>query len=171
MLSREEALKILEEENTPANVIEHSEAVTRKAMEIAKKIKAAGHEVDLQLVETGALLHDIGRAQSHGLDHGYIGSLILKGRGLVEHSKIAARHIGAGLSKREAKRGGLPPKQYIPKTLEEKIIANADNLIDGTRPIPISITLQKMRNHDDPNDSIERVSELYHEIEALASSL
>ena len=170
-MTPEEALQILEEENTPDNVIEHCQAVARKAVQIAERIRAAGHEVDINLVETGALLHDIGRSQSHGLDHGYIGSLILKSRGLDEHSKIAARHVGAGLSREEAKRGGLPPKAFIPKTLEEKIVANADNLMEGIHSVPIGVTLQKMRDYGNPAESITRVSDLYREIEALASSI
>ncbi len=169
MLTREQALQILEEENTPEGVVEHAKAVARKAVNIAEKIQAAGHEVDVQLVETGALLHDIGRSQTHGFDHGYFGSLILKDRGLEQQSKIAARHIGAGVTKQEAKRNGLPSKDFIPKTLEEKIVANADNLIDGTHSCPIQDTVQKMKKHGDPEDAIERVLELYQEIEALAS--
>jgi len=170
MLTREEALKILEEENTPPNVIEHCEAVARKAVKIAERIKAQGHEVNVQLVETGALLHDVGRAQSHGLDHGYMGGVILRGRGLKDYAHIAERHIAAGLSKQEAKRAGLPPKEYLPQTLEEKIIANADNLIAGTHPVPLKATIQKLRDERVPEESISRVSELYAEIEALASS-
>ncbi|MCK4327663.1 MAG: HD domain-containing protein [Candidatus Diapherotrites archaeon] len=171
MLTREEALKILEEENTPPHVVEHCEAVARKAVKIAERIKAAGHEVNIQLVETGALLHDVGRAQSHGLDHGFVGGVMLRGRGLKEHAHIAERHIAAGLDKQEAKRAGLPPKEYIPQTLEEKIIADADNLIDGTHPVPIKVTIQKLRDERVPEGSIARVSELYAEVEALASSL
>ncbi|MFC2174475.1 HD domain-containing protein [archaeon] len=171
MLTREEALKLLEEENTPPNVIEHCEAVARKAVKTAERIKAAGHDVDIQLVETGALLHDIGRAQAHGLDHGFFGGIILRDRGLKQQAHIAERHIAAGLSKQEAKRAGLPPKEYIPQTLEEKIVANADNLIAGTHPVPIKITVQKLRDERVPEESISRVSELYAEIEALASSI
>jgi len=170
MLTREEALQILEEEGVPEQVVEHCKAVARRAVSDAKRIQAAGHKVDLQLVETGALLHDLGRAQTHGLDHGYMGGVILRGRGLKEYAHIAERHIAAGLSKQEAKRGGLPPKEYLPQSLEEKIIANADNLIDGTHSVPLKSTLQKLREERVPEESIGRVSELYSEIEALASS-
>lgn len=167
MLSRKDALQILEEENTPIHVIQHCEAVARKAVAIAKKIQAAGHEVDLQLVETGALLHDIGRSQTQGVDHGFVGGVILRNRGLVEHARIAERHVGAGISKEEAKRLGLAPRDYIPRTLEEKIIANADNLIDGTHSVPIWDTVQKMRSHGAPEEAVNRVLELYKEIESL----
>ncbi len=169
-MTREEALQILEEENTPQNVIEHCKAVARKAVAIAKEIKAAGHDVNLQLVETGALLHDIGRSQTHGIDHGYMGGVILRARGLKEYAHICERHIAAGLSKAEAKRFGLPPKEYIPQTIEEKIIADADNLTEDTHPIQIGEEIQKLRDAGVPEEAITRVRELYEEIEALSSS-
>jgi len=170
MLTREGALRILEEENTPPDVVEHCEAVARKAVATAKKALAAGHEVDVQLVETGALLHDLGRAQTHGVGHGFMGGVILRNRGLVEHARIAEKHVGAGISKQEAKRLGLAPRDYIPRTLEEKIIANADNLVDGIHPVTIWETVQKMRGHGDPEEAVERVLELYKEIESLTAS-
>lgn len=170
MITRKEALRILEEENTPPNVIEHCKAVAEKAVGIAKKVIAAGHAVDLQLVETGALLHDIGRSQTHDITHGYMGGIIMRARGLKEHARICERHIAAGLSKEEAKRFGLPPKEYIPQTLEEKIIADADNLVAGTHPVQIGETIQKLRRDGVPEEAVKRVSELYQEIEALASS-
>lgn len=171
MLTRDEALQILEEENTPPTVIDHCKAVARKALKTAEKIKANGHEVDLQLVETSALLHDIGRSQTHGIDHGYLGGVILRGRGFKEHARIAERHIGAGITKSEAKKHGLPSKEYVPQTLEEKIIANADNLIAGTRSVPIQDTVKKLREEGLSQEVIEGVLSLYSEIEALASSL
>jgi len=171
MVTREEALRILEEENTPPNVIEHCKAVAKKALGIAKKIKEAGHAVNMQLVETGALLHDIGRSQTHGIDHGYMGGVIMRARGLKEYAHICERHIAAGLSKEEAKRFGLPPKEYIPQTIEEKIIADADNLIAGTHATQIGEAIQKLRREGVPEDAIKRVSELYHEVEALSFSL
>ena len=170
MITRKDALRILEEENTPPNVIEHCKVVADKAVKMAKKIIAAGHDVDLQLVETGALLHDVGRSQTHAIDHGYMGGVIMRGRGLKKHAHICERHIAAGLSKEEAKRFGLPPKEYIPQTLEEKIIANADNLVAGTHSVQIGETIQKLRREGVPEEAVKRVSELYGEIEALASS-
>ena len=170
-MTPEEALQILEEENTPPNVIEHCQAVARKAVQITKRIQSQGHEVDLNLVETGALLHDIGRSKTHGMDHGYMGGVIFRHRGLKDYAHICERHIGAGLTKQEAKKCGIPPKDYFPKSLEEKIIANADNLIDGIHSVQIGATIQKLRDDGVSEESIERVSELYQEIEALASSI
>jgi uncharacterized protein len=169
-MTPEEALRILEEEHTPENVVEHCKAVAKKAVRMAEKIRAAGHKIDVNLVETGALLHDIGRSQAHGANHGHIGGLILRSRGLKEHALIAERHIGAGIARDEAKKLGLPAKDYIPQTLEEKVVADADNLIEETHSIPIWNTVQKFRDEGVPEAAVNRLTELYQEIEALMAS-
>ena len=38
-------------------------------------------EVDMELVKTGALLHDIGRSQTNGIKHAVVGAELLKVRG------------------------------------------------------------------------------------------
>lgn len=117
-----------------SNVIEHSIAVSKKAVEIAREIMKNGISVDLELVKIGGLLHDIGRSVTHGIKHGYFGGLILRSFGWERLAGIAERHIGAGISKEEARKLGLPNKDFIPQTLEEKIVAYADKFV-GTRLI------------------------------------
>jgi uncharacterized protein len=47
--------------------------------------------------------------------------------------KIVERHIGAGIPSNEAVALGLPEMEFIPRTLEEKIVAYADKLVEGNR--------------------------------------
>ena len=58
-------IELLIKENTPENVIDHCKAVCRKAMEIAANFDNANKD----LIRKGALLHDIGRSKTHGIDH------------------------------------------------------------------------------------------------------
>ena len=67
-------IELLRKENTPENVIEHSKAVCRKAMEIATKFDNA----DTDLIRKGSLLHDIGRSRTHGITHAIEGVEIAK---------------------------------------------------------------------------------------------
>ena len=55
---------------------------------------------------------------------------------------MCKRHIGAGIDRKEAKRLKLPAGDYTPKTLEEKIIAHADNTIDGSKVVKIEETIR-----------------------------
>jgi tRNA (cytidine56-2'-O)-methyltransferase len=123
--------KILEEEGCSKLVINHCKKVHSLAMKMAKKAIENGAKLDLSLVSIGAMLHDIGRSKTHGIRHAIEGAKIAKERRFpLEVVRIIERHIGAGLNAKEAEKLGLPKKDYIPKTLEEKIVAHADNLID-----------------------------------------
>lgn len=111
---------------------EHILVVTKVATDIAEKIGLENK--GRKLVLAGALLHDIGRGVTHGMDHAVEGAKILRRDGFDERIlRIVERHIGAGLTAREAKNFGLPEKDYIPETVEEKIVALADNLVSNKR--------------------------------------
>ncbi len=122
----EKCLELLKESGCSDVVINHCIAVRNLAVEVAKKANA-----NIKLVEAGALLHDIGRAKTHGIDHGIEGAEIARKLGLCEEIiNIIERHIGAGIPKEESKALGLPEKDYMPLTLEEKIVTHSDNLIE-----------------------------------------
>ncbi len=92
----------------------------------------------MNLIEIGALLHDIGRTKTHGFKHALIGGKILKQRGFsIKLARICETHILGGLDKEDAKKVGLPEKNYLPLTLEEKIICLADKHMAGTREVSI----------------------------------
>jgi uncharacterized protein len=136
-LTRLQALKLLESEQTPEDVIEHCKAVAELAKEIAEKIQ----DIDIEFVETAALLHDIGRSKTHGIRHGLVGSEIL--RDYPEYASVCRCHIGGGIDSREAVELGLEDEDYIPESLEEKIICFADKLISGTQRISADEAVRK----------------------------
>ena len=106
----------------------HCEATQRKALQIAQQLSVK-ITVNFDLVGIGALLHDIGRARTHDVTHGYVGGQILE---LYEYSpavvKIVERHVLGGFTAEEAVLLGLPERSFIPETWEEKIVCVADKL-------------------------------------------
>lgn len=133
---REFALNLLKRLKIQLSVRRHSEKVAEKAIEIANKIKKA--DVNLRLIEIGALLHDIGRTKTHGFKHALIGGKILRQMGFSDGlARICETHILGGLDKEDAKKVGLPERDYLPITLEEKIICLADKHMAGTREVSI----------------------------------
>jgi tRNA (cytidine56-2'-O)-methyltransferase len=139
LLTPDQCILILKENNCSKEVINHCRAVRDLAVKIAEKTNA-----DRDLVEVGALLHDIGRSKTHGIRHAVEGVKIAKKLGLNDKViKIIERHIGAGISKEEAKKLGLPAKDYNPVTLEEKIVCHADNLIDNSKRKSLEVELEK----------------------------
>lgn len=125
--SERQCLRILREEGCKVSVIQHVCTVKSIAEEMAKRSGA-----DLKLVRAGALLHDIGRSRTQGVMHVAESARIARQRGLPEELvRIIERHVAAGLTQREAKGLGLPEGNYMPETLEEKIVCHADNLVKG----------------------------------------
>lgn len=132
--NEEEAMSILEKEGTPARVVEHCKTVARQAAVFSEQASSRGLVVDRELVKMGALLHDIGRSRTHEPGHGFVGGKILRDIGVDERiARIAERHVGAGIPASEAKALGLPKKDLIPETMEEKIVCYADKVAFGTR--------------------------------------
>ncbi len=143
--------------------------MSKIAIRIARQLKERGYEVDMGLVEVGAILHDIGRSKTHGADHAAVGGKIIRQLGIADPvARIVDRHIGAGIPEDEAKSLGLPDGVYVPETLEEKIVCYADKLIAGWREVDVSVTIddfaEKM-GRDHP--SIERLWSLHREMEGL----
>ncbi len=150
-------------------MIEHCKEVASLAVEIAEKANAAGRDVDLELVESGALLHDSGRCRTHGIAHAVEGFKLATSKGIEpEIAEIIKRHIGAGISKEEAKELGLPEDDYFPRSLEEKIVSHADNLVKGTNRITIQERLEFMHKKNISEDIIQRVKKLAEEVEELS---
>lgn len=164
-----EALEILRRSGCSPEVIRHCEAVSNLAVEIARKCKRNGVDVDVELVKIGALLHDIGRSKTHSVDHPIVGSKMARSYGLPEKIiRIIERHIGGGLTAEEAEELGWPRESYLPETIEEKIVTYADKLIEGDRTVPIEETIKKLRRRLGVNHpSIKRIINLHREITAL----
>lgn len=155
-------IELLKKENTPENVIDHCKAVCRKAMEIASNFD----EADRDTIRKGALLHDIGRSKTHDITHAIVGVEIAEKYGYSQDVlDIIERHIGAGITEREAEKLGLPIKSYLPQTIEEKIVAHADNLISGSEEVDVDFVIGKWKRRiEDSEDNIERLIKLDDEL-------
>lgn len=152
----------------PDELVRHVEAVSVVAQSVARQIQANGHSVDQDLIAAAAWLHDIGRTRSNGLDHAYLGADELRRRGFDETlCRIVERHTGAGITPEEAKLHDLPPRPYVPRTEEEKIVCHADNLVDRDRRQKVQEELDDLRNRG-LDDVAIRMRRLHDELSLLA---
>lgn len=159
-MDKREAMELLKKFRCPENVVEHCRIVSRYAREIAERASA-----NVDFVEVAALLHDIGRCKTHSIKHGVVGGEILRSLGLENFARVAERHIGAGISRREAKKLGLQDKDYVPETLEEKIIAMADNFIIGDRIASFDEVLDFFEGKfGKDSEVVQRIKDLYQEL-------
>ncbi len=118
-------------------LLTHSEMVARKALAVAD---AAKLDIDHEFVYNAAMLHDIGifKCDASGIycygnepyiRHGVIGAELLRQDGVDEaYARVCERHTGAGLTAKEIAETGmpLPHKDFLPESLEEKLICYAD---------------------------------------------
>ena len=166
MISREEALHILREEGCEEKVIQHCIVVADEAVRVALKNKEAGRDVDVSLVEIGGLLHDLGRAQTHGMDHAVVGVKLAKKYGIEQPVlEIIKKHIGAGITPEEADFFDLPADDYMPRTWEEKIVAHADNMVKGRTVITLEKRNKILKENGAGKEIRKRIKDLAYEVE------
>lgn len=117
--------------------LRHCRSVADYALEIAH---AKHLPIPDEEIETGAMLHDIGiflthapSIECHGeepyIRHGILGADLLRSLGVDEkYARIAELHTGSGLTAEEIKTQSLPlpDRDYLPKSLLEKLICYAD---------------------------------------------
>jgi len=133
-------LEILKEEGCSDKVVRHCCMVNTVALFIARSCNA-----DIDLVNAGSWLHDVGRSRTHGVKHVSEGVAIARARNLPESLvNVISRHIAAGFHPEEAAALGLPNGHYMPETLEEKIVCHADNLVGDDRIMTSEEALEEL---------------------------
>ncbi len=118
-------------------LIHHSKLVTKKALEVAERVKHLNP--DLKFIEEASMLHDVGifltnapeigcYGEKEYICHGYMGREILEKKGFPKHALVCERHVGIGLTVEDIERQKLPVpmREMVPVTLEEQIICFAD---------------------------------------------
>jgi uncharacterized protein (TIGR00295 family) len=160
----QQALALHRKYRSTERIVAHCQACARISKLLSERAVQRGRPVDEEAVVAGALLHDIGRSQTQKVDHGYVGANILEKEGVdpvvVE---IVRRHVGAGISSEEAVALGFPPGDYIPRTLEQKIVGFADKMLDGDRARPFEEEAKRFvkKGHD-----VERLRRLKEDVDA-----
>jgi uncharacterized protein len=173
-VKEKEAIALLIKAGCSSSVIVHCKTVAGYAREIAIKISESaakgGHPVDIDIdsVFIGGLLHDLGRSKTHGIRHAVEGAAIAVENGLDEKLvRIIERHIGAGIPFDEASGLGLPENNYMPMTVEEKIVAYADNLVFGDNIGNVEELIINLKIKNFEEKVIRRFIELNDEITSM----
>jgi uncharacterized protein (TIGR00295 family) len=149
--SEGEAVALHRKHGSNERIIRHCEAVARAARILAEEFERRGRKVDVNGVVAAAALHDIGRSQIQTVRHGVEGAEIAKNEGVdAKVVEMIRRHVGAGISAEEANDLGLPDFDYIPRTVEERIVCFADKMVDGDRVRPFEAEVRRfaVKKHD-----------------------
>jgi len=145
--------------------VPHVILVTNKALVIARTLNLSDDQ--LQFIEEAGMLHDIGIVKVHAPDigchgtepypaHTQEGANILRAENLPKHAHVCECHIGVGISKQEVIDQKLPleHRDFIPETIEERVISFADKFFSKT---PGKIWSEK--SYEDAKKSVARFGE------------
>ena len=135
-------------------LLHHSRQVADRCLLIAGRHPELS--LDAAFLEPAAMLHDIGicRCQApsiycNGTEpyicHGLIGAGMLRSlppsvgvpeRELEGFARVCERHTGTGLTRLqiESRQLPLPPRDYVPQTLEEQVVCYADKFYSKSHP-------------------------------------
>lgn len=102
--SRQECLAIMKRESMPPHIQKHCFTVARIALYLGGLLNRNGVRLDLRLVESAALLHDIAKAPSltTGESHGHLGAEMLLKMGFAPLAPIVRDHVYLDASAVEA---------------------------------------------------------------------
>ncbi|HYC26536.1 MAG TPA: HDIG domain-containing protein [Nitrososphaerales archaeon] len=151
--SEEEAVALHRRHGSPPAVVEHCRTVAKLSKILADECVVKKRAVDGSLAVSGALLHDIGRSKVQTVWHGVEGARILSTEGVDDDVvEIVYRHVGAGISPDEARALGFPDRDYIPRTLEQRIVCFSDKMVDSSRVRPFEEEVKRFvaKKHDVP---------------------
>jgi uncharacterized protein (TIGR00295 family) len=160
----QQALALHRKYGSNDRTVSHCQACAKISRLLSEKAAGQGHDVNMEATNAGALLHDIGRSQTQLVSHGYVGAELLEKEDVDSVVvEIVRRHVGAGISAEEAVALKFPRGDYIPKTLEEKIVCFADKMLDGDRARPFEEEVKRFvkKGHD-----VQRLRRLKDDVSA-----
>ena len=163
MLSSQESVKLLAEYAKGAAWARHCFAVADAAVAVGRVLER-NNVIDRSFLWSAALLHDIGRHITHDpLLHGVEGYKLLAMLGYEKEAYICASHILFGLSAAEAAALGLPDRDFVPRTLEEKLVPLVDYMIDYDKPTTLDRRFLSLRKRNAGNSFFLSRLERAHE--------
>jgi len=93
--SHHQCLALMDTHAMLPNIREHSFRVMEVAGYLGEALVAAGFDLNLPLVTTGALLHDLGKTACLGtlINHAEYGAVILEGLGYPHVAQVVREHV------------------------------------------------------------------------------
>ena len=164
--TRQQCFRIIKEYHVPGHIIRHSLAVAKLAVFLAEKLKEKGLAVDVELVESACLLHDVVRVcDFKELDYSrFEGAVTEKDKAKWEqirakykgvHHEDAAYDIlkddypALALTIRKHRYSAMLNEETRPKTLEEKLLYYADMRVMHDEIVPLKTRLEDGHKRND----------------------
>ncbi len=138
-MTHDTALSLLAEHSRGAAWARHCHAVADSALRLGHALGAVIQPIDHDFLRSAALLHDIGRHVTHDpVGHGVEGYHVLTRLGHGREAHVCAAHVLFGLEASDAERLGLPACDFIPRTVEERLVTLVDLLVENETPTTLN---------------------------------
>ena len=172
MLSRDQSIGLLSEYGRGAAWVKHCLAVAGSASRLGYVLESR-YPIDQHYLWSAALLHDIGRCVTHDpVMHGVEGYNLLLKLGHEEEAFVCASHILFGLEASEAVQFGLPAQDFIPHTIEERLVPLVDLMIEGVQPTTLDRRFSSLRKRYFENSFLtDRLDRAYQTARSLMIQL
>jgi putative nucleotidyltransferase with HDIG domain len=143
--SREECLALLHQYHTPDHVVKHCVKVAETALKIGQALNGKDYGLDLELIQSAGLIHDIARVEDKHWD---VGADIASELGYGQEAAIIKVHMHYSCD---------PKKRNITET---DIICLADRMVKEDEFVGLDDRMQYILDkfQDDP-EAVERISE------------
>ena len=142
--NREKCLSMLEEYKTPDRPKKHCIEVARVALAIGKALNEKGYELDLDLLESAGLVHDMLRVEEH---HGEKCAEVLENMGYEKITELVHDHMKFNFPNKEVN--------------EMAVFCLADRLVLEDKYVGLEKRMQyvieKHKGADDIKEIMERV--------------
>ncbi len=151
MITRKDSMGLLAEFGREAGWTRHCFVVADAAARVGDVV-AKNRPIDHSFLWSAALLHDIGRYSTHDpLLHGVEGYKLLSKLRHEREAYVCASHILFGLNASEASQLGLPARDFVPRSIEEKLVALVDYLIEYDKPTTLERRFSSLRDRNADN--------------------
>jgi len=134
--TRKECLILIEQYEMLPHIVRHSKIVTQVALLLGRKLNDCGCDLDLDLVEAGALLHDITKTASIETkeNHAHTGAELLLSLGYPAVADVVRQHIT------------LDPRVPYPESISEAELVNyADKRVKHEEVVGIEERFQDIK--------------------------
>lgn len=150
--------------HTPENVRMHCQAVCVQAMRIGNALNQAGCDLDLQMIRSAALLHDIARAKPH---HTEEGARILRREGYPKLAEMIRRH-------HDLTKGGYEWNANA-EPCETEVLYLADKLTKEERTVTLeerfADSRQRCELQQDSEEALKKHEKRYQEAKLVENNI
>jgi len=139
--THKQCLRMLKEHHVPSHIVAHSLAVAKLAVFLSERLKEKGLPVDVALVDSACLLHDIFRICELEKSEAHEDAA---------YNLLKKKYPVLALTVKKHRYSSLLDEKERPTTWEEKLVYYADKRVMHDRIVPLKERLEEAHKRNAP---------------------